>query len=319
MAEIVDLTADSPPDAPQPADDSAVVARLELFTGASADAARAALRAHGNDADAAASALLAAIPDTPATNDDLAAIRRLRDEENSQQPSVKEMKAAIAAAGLATADLLERADVEARYAEALAPAASDADLAAIRRLRDEQNGSMAQQLAEARRQRAAHHASRPPPAVTGELKVATYNVWSSVETRILRSRRWRRRDVLYAQVGMLELFDESVAPHYMMGRKPGMFPSFSDAYAEGEGYPHPVPFDLFDPFGSLRKMMDTEEKRARGRLVEINNGRAAMLGIFGFMSASKVPGSVPVLTFIPPYDGNYMIPFEGNFHMPSMM
>ena len=128
-----------------------------------------------------------------------------------------------------------------------------------------------------------------------------------------------RRDVLYAQVGMLELFDESVAPHYMMGRKPGMFPSFSDAYAEGEGYPHPVPFDLFDPFGSLRKRMDTEEKRARGRLIEINNGRAAMLGIFGFMSASKVPGSVPVLTFIPPYDGNYMIPFEGNFHMPSMM
>jgi len=120
-------------------------------------------------------------------------------------------------------------------------------------------------------------------------------------------------------VGMLELFDESVAPHYMMGRKPGMFPSFSDAYAEGEGYPHPVPFDLFDPFGSLRKRMDTEEKRARGRLIEINNGRAAMLGIFGFMSASKVPGSVPVLTFIPPYDGNYMIPFEGNFHMPSMM
>ena len=54
MAEIVDLTADSPPDAP--ADDSAVVARLELFTGASADAARAALRAHGNDADAAAAA-----------------------------------------------------------------------------------------------------------------------------------------------------------------------------------------------------------------------------------------------------------------------
>ena len=144
-------------------------------------------------------------------------------------------------------------------------------------------------------------------------------VWFSVETRILRSRRRRRRDALYAQVGMLELFDESVAPHYMMGRKPGMFPSFSDAYAEGEGYPHPVPFDLFDPFGSLRKMMDTEEKRARGRLVEINNGRAAMLGIFGFMSASKVPGSVPVLTFIPPYDGNYMIPFEGNFHMPSMM
>ena len=142
-------------------------------------------------------------------------------------------------------------------------------------------------------------------------------VYAIDATTRLTGRRARRQIILF--VGMLELFDESVAPHYMMGRKPGMFPSFSDAYAEGEGYPHPVPFDLFDPFGSLRKMMDTEEKRARGRLVEINNGRAAMLGIFGFMSASKVPGSVPVLTFIPPYDGNYMIPFEGNFHMPSMM
>ena len=124
MAEIVDLTADSPPDAPQPADDSAaVVARLELFTGASADAAREALRAHGNDADAAASALLAAVPSAPASDADLAAIRRLRDEENASapptpstsgaaapKPSVKEMKAAIAAAGLSTADLLERAE-----------------------------------------------------------------------------------------------------------------------------------------------------------------------------------------------------------------
>ena len=40
-----------------------------------------------------------------------------------------------------------------------------------------------------------------------------------------------------------------------------------------------------------------------------------MLGIFGFLAASKVPGSVPVLSFIPPYDGNYMVPFEGNFHI----
>ena len=95
----------------------------------------------------------------------------------------------------------------------------------------------------------------------------------------------------------------------MMGRKPGMFPSFSDAYAEGEGYPHPVPFDLYDPFGSLRKRMDTEEKRARGRLIEINNGRAAMLGIFGFMSASKVPGSVPFGPKLPAYAGEVMAPF----------
>ena len=112
--------------------------------------------------------------------------------------------------------------------------------------------------------------SGSPPAQVGRSRPRASGKLSSsfgsvVETRILWSRRWRRRDVLYAQVGMLELFDESVAPHYMMGRKPGMFPSRSATrYAEGAGYPHPVPFDLFDPFGSLRKMMDTEEKRARG-------------------------------------------------------
>jgi hypothetical protein len=119
-------------------------------------------------------------------------------------------------------------------------------------------------------------------------------------------------------IGMLELFDESIEPHYMMGRKPGEYPKFSTAYMEGRGFPHPVPFDLFDPFGTVKKYLDTPEKRARGRLVEINNGRAAMLGIFGFLAASKVPGSVPALTFIPPYEGNYMVPFEGNFHLGGM-
>lgn len=51
-------------DAP-PADDSTVVAHLQLVTGASAEAARAALAAHGNDVDAAAVALLAAVPSLP--------------------------------------------------------------------------------------------------------------------------------------------------------------------------------------------------------------------------------------------------------------
>ena len=215
------LTADSPPDAPQPADDSAaVVARLELFTGASADAAREALRAHGNDADAAAAALLGSIPDTRATDDDLAAIRRLRAEENASapptpstsgaaaaKPSVKEMKAAIAAAGLATADLLERADVEARYAEARAPAASDADLAAIRRLRDEQNGSMAQQLAEARRKRAAHHASRPPPVVESSER---QHVWFEHEDTFAKRMAAIARECAGADsVGFQEVTDDS--------------------------------------------------------------------------------------------------------------
>ena len=114
-------------------------------------------------------------------------------------------------------------------------------------------------------------------------------------------------------VGMLESYGEipGDVPHYTApGGKPGYYPPIKGNRPE-------ILFDLYKPFDIFPEQ--TEEEKARGRLVEVNNGRAAMLGIFGFMSASKVPGSVPVLTFIPPYDGNYMIPFEGNFHMPSMM
>ena len=41
-----------------------------------------------------------------------------------------------------------------------------------------------------------------------------------------------------------------------------------------------------------------------------------MLGIFGFLSADKIPGSVPSLADIAiPYDGNPMAPFvaDGSF------
>ena len=51
----------------------------------------------------------------------------------------------------------------------------------------------------------------------------------------------------------------------------------------------------------------------RGLQVEINNGRAAMLGIFAFISASKIPGAVPALGFIKPYAGEYMAPFSAHF------
>ena len=87
------------------------------------------------------------------------------------------------------------------------------------------------------------------------------------------------------------------------------------AYKEGRGFPHPVPFDLYDPFGFSKNR--SPEAKARGLLVEINNGRAAMLGIFGFLSESKVSGSVPVLTGlgIPHYGGEYMAPFAANFHL----
>ena len=49
---------------------------------------------------------------------------------------------------------------------------------------------------------------------------------------------------------------------------------------------------MYRPFGPN---METEEQKARGRVAEINNGRLAMLGLFGFLSEATVPGSVPAL------------------------
>ena len=50
-----------------------------------------------------------------------------------------------------------------------------------------------------------------------------------------------------------------------------------------------------------------------GRLIEINNGRLAMIGLFGFLSESSLPGSVPLLKgIIPAYSGDVMAPFSEN-------
>ena len=40
-----------------------------------------------------------------------------------------------------------------------------------------------------------------------------------------------------------------------------------------------------------------------------------MIGLMGFLAESKISGSVPALSGIGlrPYDGNVMIPFEGDF------
>ena len=106
---------------------------------------------------------------------------------------------------------------------------------------------------------------------------------------------WRENKVVLAAEGQT---------HYMKGGKPGYFPTF-------DMIPHPVPYNLYDPWGAMAGK--TEEQKAKGRLVEINNGRLAMLGLFGFLSEGAVPGSVPFLKgVIAPYAGEVMAPFATN-------
>jgi len=118
-------------------------------------------------------------------------------------------------------------------------------------------------------------------------------------------------------VGFLEWWSEndyalkmSGEKHYMRGGKPGFFPSFNKG-----GIPHPVPFELFDPFGLSKNA--TPEQKEKGLLMEINNGRLAQIGIMAFIAESKVPGSVPLLDgLIKPYAGEPMAFFSASDNLP---
>jgi len=117
-------------------------------------------------------------------------------------------------------------------------------------------------------------------------------------------------------VGLLEICSESTyileqsgMKHYMKGGKPGAYPSLKEVF------PHPIPLDLYDPFGLSKNA--SPEKKERGLLAEINNGRLAMLGIMAFMAESKVPGAVPALAGkIPAYAGECMAPFSATDSLP---
>ena len=70
-----------------------------------------------------------------------------------------------------------------------------------------------------------------------------------------------------------------------------------------------------------RRCTTQAEQKERGLKCEILNGRAAMVGIMGMLSASTVPGSVPFLSGIegfPQYAGNVMVPFSNDFTLTSM-
>jgi hypothetical protein len=109
-------------------------------------------------------------------------------------------------------------------------------------------------------------------------------------------------------IGFLEFWSESRyvieedgEKHYMEGGKPGFFPSFKKMV-------HPVPLNLYDPFGFAKKL--SAEGKATKLSAEINNGRLAMIGLMGLLVESKIPGSVPFLEgMVKPYDGEVMAPF----------
>lgn len=120
---------------------------------------------------------------------------------------------------------------------------------------------------------------------------------------------------IFGVIGLLELWDESSSsrdiPHYMKGRKAGAYPT-AEPFRKNLHFA----LDLYDPFGFSKNR--SEEAKARGLVAETNNGRLAMLGIFGFLCADTIPGSVPALDILgvtKPYAGNVMIPFEGNFNL----
>jgi len=122
---------------------------------------------------------------------------------------------------------------------------------------------------------------------------------------------------IIAAIGFLELwgessvaFERSGTKHYIKGGKPGFYPPFNVG-KESIVAPHPVPLNLFDPFGFSKNK--TPAQKAKGLLAEINNGRLAQIGIIAFVAESRVPGSVPLLQGkIAPYSGEVMAPFSSN-------
>jgi hypothetical protein len=98
-------------------------------------------------------------------------------------------------------------------------------------------------------------------------------------------------------IGFLEFWGELPTlehHHYTsMGGKPRKYPNFVTGK---DAIPHPIPFkSLYDHFGLWKNRSEDAKERGLLLVVEINNGRAAMIGIFSFLSAQTAPESVPFL------------------------
>jgi hypothetical protein len=155
------------------------------------------------------------------------------------------------------------------------------------------------------------------PLVSGEHAVAPYRGYVAGGTPF---EQWDNMPLLakaqiFTTIGMLESYGEGAGSpagyvHYTKGGKPGYYPPIKGRVG-GQ-----IQFNLYDPFNWFPEQ--GAESKARGLKSEILNGRAAMIGIMGFCSEPKVPGSVPFLHGIegfPHYDGNVMIPFSNDFSL----
>jgi len=116
-------------------------------------------------------------------------------------------------------------------------------------------------------------------------------------------------------IGMLESYGEGAGSteytHYMKGGKPGFYPEIK---GQNNGQ---IGINLWNPLNLPGGPSSLDEAgKARGLKSEILNGRLAQIGLFGLLSESSIPGSVPVLSAMngfPHYSGEVMAPFSADF------
>ena len=112
--------------------------------------------------------------------------------------------------------------------------------------------------------------------------------------------RWQ----IMLAVGALEMWREAKSgTHYMKGGKIGYYPPF-----ESKKLP-----PLYGPIPRKDIAVMDDATKARRLNIELNNGRLAQLGIFGFLCEQTIPGSVPLLSGVaPPYSGEVMAPLDSS-------